>query len=410
MFKNSITEKLWTLSPWNFSILMVFSCVLTMPARAADPSWARARQHMVEISSGPVPYQHIREALSVIQNSSDPAEVRKAYEYLPRVPVQNHDDLMALYAAAKKAEEQVPTIADVKTIDRSGHAAGELAGRLRNCTDPGLKHDIASLLAGEYISVDRESLLPIPKVTPGATMRAQLRTLRVRALMEAAGGGKNADARETLWRFIEHDKDAYFGQLAASALGKIGDPADLDRLIAMLKENPRLRLSITDFGSIVVPRVMKEVDAPGISPEAKAHLLMQLRESGSHENISSYVPLLKHADPSVAQTASEAIDRNLQSSDADMITKKFHSPSDYDRIGVIIAVGEHAWDEKYVPLLTNALLHDPNPDSREMAAQYLGLHKVKSAVPDLQLAAQNDPIARVRLSASGALERIGEAK
>jgi HEAT repeat protein len=317
---------------------------------------------------------------------------------------------MALYEEAKKEEKDAPSLPALKAANKYAAASGAIVARLRGCTAQNLQDGIALLLEKEHQSLKIASHLPIPKPTPGLTMTALIRTERVKALMDAAGNGKNLKARSPLWEIIETDKDDYYGQLAAVALGKIGDPADLDRLLAMIKDNPRLRLPITGFPNILAPRIIKEMTAPGISPEVKGHLSLVLRESSTHENIGSYLPLLKSTDTTLAQTASEAIDRSVQSSDEEMIENKFKSRSAYDRIGVIIAVGEHAWSDKYVPLLVNALLQDPDQDARKLAAQYLGLHKVKSALPALQEATTKDKAYSVRLAASVAGGRIIEAK
>lgn len=353
-------------------------------------------------------FKNIREALSAYRTAKTSGEVSLSLEAILRIPLQGHDDLMALYDEAKRSEENIPDTADKITVINAQRLSMAITSRIRECTAPSRQDDIATLLSREYSSLEHQNHRA--PTTSIEVVRAELQHQRMKALMDAVAASKNAKARDDLWKVIQLEQDANSGQLAALTLGKIGNSEDLARLLGMIKGNPNLRLSLSGFGAMVAPRLVKEITAAGTAPAIKARLSMELREASTHENLSTYLPLLKDKDLSVAQAASEAIDKSLNETDGDIIAAKFNSQSAYDRAGVIIAVGNHAWNERYIPLLVNVLQHDANADNRELAAKYLGLRKARSAVPALQDASTKDKAARVRLAASVAIERIGKAQ
>jgi len=126
------------------------------------------RRHRENVS-GPVPYKNMRQAMDVLKKSKDPIEIEKVRDNLRRIPVQSHDDLMALYDAAQKAEESVPVLAKRETIAAFGDTNDPLAFRLKDCTDPAFHDDIAALLEKEYKTAQHEAGLHLPR--PALTTR-----------------------------------------------------------------------------------------------------------------------------------------------------------------------------------------------------------------------------------------------
>ena len=349
--------------------------------------------------------------MDILKTSKDPVKIQKVYDYLPRIPIQNHDDLMALYEAAKRAEDDVPLVAKKETYEAFGNANETLASRLKDCTDPIFQDDIVVLLQKEYDNFQHETGLhsSMPVLTTHRYLKVSLREHRVTSLIKAAGDGKNEKARAILWKIVETDKDGTYGQKAIQALGKIGKPEDLDRVIVMLEKNPRLRIHLGDFGSMVIPRVMREINDPNVPKDSIPILSSGLVQASSHEDIAALVPLLEHTNNAVRKAATDAIGRSLRSDDDELIKKMFSSSSDDVRSEVAVTVGEQAWNEKYVPLFINMLKNDPNYSNRGSAAYALGKHKVRSAVPALQQALR-DPVPAVVEDASSALGKISGEK
>jgi len=312
---------------------------------------------------------------------------------------------MALYDAAKADEEKAPLVGTVQTLAEYANSVKPLQGRFKTCTDPKFQDDIASILEKEYEPLEQDSRLAVPIVITHSTMMRAAREERVKALIAAAGDGQNEKARPTLWKIIDKTQGNYLGRAAAEALGKIKKPEDLDRLIGMIEKNPRLGLSLSGFGDqMVVARISQELANPAITPDMKGRLSLELKGVSSHDNISLYLPLLESKDEKIAQKASYAINQNLKSGDDDVINQEFNSPYESVRRGTLVAVGTHAWDDKYVPLLINKLEHDGD-DIRALAATFLGRHRVQSATPALQKAL-SDPNPRVREAAATALDRL----
>jgi HEAT repeat protein len=354
-------------------------------------------------------FQNMRAALNALKAAKSPDEIRRIQEILPQVPVDGHDDVMALYAEAAGREDRTPSLADNKTYDEYTDKSGAIAARLRGCTAPMLQDDIAILIDKEATAW-HASAIPFLQHTPQEAVKSGLRLARVEALLDAAGKGKNEKARPALWKMIDKVQDDYFGQIAVRALGQIGNPEDLDRLIGMRKGNPKLKLSLGSFGTMMIPRVMREMDDPSVSDNVKAGLSLDLVAAASHDNLSAYVPLLQHSNSHVVEAASKAIMDHAQNSDDALIQNMFTSKSMVVRGRAALTVSDKVWDTKYASSLMNMLKNDPATHLRGLAANILGRHKVQAAVPALQ-AALKDSAGYVRQNAEWALKHIsGEVK
>lgn len=366
------------------------------------------RSRLKANASESLPYENAREALAIIKTSTDSTAVEITYRHFSQAPVLDRDDLMSLYNEAKNREENLPLFGKDADYENFGRIAQISSIRLSSCTEVQFQDDIATLLGKE---ADTRYTAPNGKHTPvtqRGAVKATIRLQRIKALIDAAGNGKNEKARASLWKIVDSSQDSYLGQLAVGALGKIGEPEDLDRLVGMLKKNPNLRISLGNFGTMVVPRLMREIDDPAIPETVKASLTVGLVQASSHDNLSLYIPLLKHPSRFVVSAALDAIGKNIHSDDEGLIRDMFASPARFTRVEAILSVGERAWNEKYIPLLLNALKTDPVPSNRALAAHYLGLRRVQGAVPALTAALKDSP---VHGDAETALKRIsGELK
>ncbi|MDE2291926.1 MAG: hypothetical protein KGL53_07575, partial [Elusimicrobia bacterium] len=224
---------------------------------------AQRRMHQQEVMHGPVPYANMRAALTVIRRSSEPAAVQRVYDYLPRIPVTGHADLMALYDEAVKGEKTVPFLSSGLGYDRQLRKFEPLERRLRGCTATPLQHDIALLLEKEIARFNHEGRVSKIPRTRRNFVRVALRQERVNSLIDAAGDGKNDEARHVLWEIVRGDEDGTYGQHAMEALGHIGNPQDLSQAIELMKKQPQLRLNLGYFGPMAIGPIVEAMKETG---------------------------------------------------------------------------------------------------------------------------------------------------
>lgn len=383
-------------------LFCISSMLASLPTLAESPRQAQL-ERLRAIANEPVPYKNVREALAAIKTSTDPVAIQIAYRHFSTIPVLDHADLMALYDEAKDRENNLPVFAKDSDYENFGRVAQISSIRLSKCIEPQFQGDIAKLLEEEATAHDEAASPKSAPVTERGAVKATIRLQRIKALIDASGGGKNEKARPALWKIIESSQDGYFGQLAVQALGEIGNPADLDRLMQMLKKNPNLRFSLASFGALAIPRLLQEMNDPSLSESAKAGLSLSLVGASSHDDLPLLVSLLKHPEGVVVTAAQRAIEKNLRSDDDSLIRDLLKSPDRFTRASAIIAIGQQAWSEKYAPLLIGIVKTDPIPSNRSLAAYYLGLHKERSAIPALTEALK-DP--HIHADASFALKQI----
>ena len=212
---------------------------------------------------------------------------------------------------------------------------------------------------------------------------------RIRALITAAGDGKNEGAVETL-RSIQKGPSMY-SEEAVSALGHIGHPEDLDRFIEILKKDPRARIRIAEFGAPAIDRVIKEVDNPNVPDNEKNALIGAIGYSGGHESFPAYVRLLNHPNKFVQRMAAQGIARVAEKSDVDFIRDTMlHSPQEETRSNAIGALkSEKVWSPDLSPLLIDALRNDQSWLVKSSAASALAERKVCAGLPALQEASKS---------------------
>lgn len=356
-------------------------------------------------SSPPLPYKSVREALRAIKASKDENQQRRIYQSFHQIPIADSDDLLSLHAEARDRENNIPLLAANDTLMKYGGDAELITRHIADANAPQFEEAVARLLQDELDSAMKVGRPARSVPTTRGAIKIALREIRIKSLMNDAGEGKYTKARDVLWRYIELERDGGFGQEAVATLGRIGNMADFERLLAMVEKNPSLRFPLGEFGSAALPRLIQEIGREDVGRDVKGNLAGALSRAATHEAIPSLMPLRQSKDPFVSETALRTIAKILSREDVPLATQLLDSPSSTERAIVLTAVGEHAWNEKYIPALIMTLKKDADYSNRGLAAFYLGQHKVKEALPDLKVAL-NDPVPNVRQNVEAAIGRI----
>lgn len=350
-------------------------------------------------------FRSIQEALDALHASKDVAEQRRIYRSFSRVPIQTDDDLSSLHSEARSRESNVPIAASSKALLQYGGNAELITRHIADAHAPQLEDKVVRLLEQELTDAKLAGRpAPSPPTTRGF-IKAELRELRIKSLMIAAGKGHFTKSRSVLWEYVNVDADGSFGQEAVSALAQIGNPDDFERLLAMVEKTPSLHLPVGEFGSSSLPRLIEEIARTDLSRETKGSLSSAIMRATTHSDIPTLTPLLKNTDPLVVETAMRAITKNIDGRDIALATQLLKSPQADSRGMVLVAIGEHGWDAAYVPLLIKMLTQDAYYPNRALAAFYLGQHRVKSALPELNRALR-DPVPNVQQNAQSAISEI----
>jgi HEAT repeat protein len=304
------------------------------------------------------------------------------YASLPNYPMRCSDAQVALEWSGK-----------VK-FDPASDMQMQVSSRRAEYVSKALAHSTTADCQ-EFISknLKKETRFLMPVVAQMAMMRmnsreklfeAGLNAGRIRALIAAAGDGKNVGAVETL-RSIQTGSSMY-SEEAVYALGHIGQAEDLDRFIEILKKNPRARIRIAEFGAPAIDRVMKEVNDPNVPENEKNSLIGAIAHSGGHESFPAYVRLLNHPNQFVARMAAEGIARVAEKSDVDFIRDTMlHSAQEETRSNAIQALkSEKVWSPELAQVIIDALSNDPSWLVKSTAATALAERKVCAGIPALQ--------------------------
>jgi len=381
----------------------------TLIALTVTGLFARSSTAQQAPASSSTTYHSIREALNVLHTTKDDTEKARIYRNFQKIPVTDHDDLMALYNEARSRQDSAPFITSEKNFNDYVSQGQTIAARLRDVTDPAFHEDIATLISKEADDLPSGASIPMIPVGAGiaigAGAKSAVRLARIHALIDAAAAGKNEKARDALWKMIGTAQDGYFGQLAIRAIGNIGDPADISRFFGMLESNPNLRLSFDGFPPGTVQRIVEEVRKPGISKEARTSIADGVSEAATHEDLPLLVTLLHDSNRVLSTSALVAISNHISYADIEFIRKLLRDPSTEVQMRIMHAIIGHAWDERFVPLLIDALKNGPVPN---VAARGLGQHHVKAAIPALEEAVAKDPSPITRGEAKQALWEINQ--
>jgi HEAT repeat protein len=219
-----------------------------------------------------------------------------------------------------------------------------------------------------------------------------------------------------------NDKDDGVKQGAADALGKIGDPRAVDKLLAVLR-NPQTsadvhRVVIGAIALIAAPsgeQVLTDaLNNPDDDSEARAQAAAGLGRIGTPSAITSLIKALSDDDLNLRAAASAALARagkpsGSNASNANVQTQlilALSAPRQETRLGAAQAL-----QAIQTPNANNALLTaltDPanQPDVRSAAAAALGYQGNQAAVAPL-IQALSDRSGAVQVAAQNALAAIG---
>lgn len=329
-------------------------------------------------------FSDVHQALSAARGSTAP-EAESICQDLPSLPILSESDVRALYAELKK-----PKIC--KDPDPVSQALGQ-------CGDAKYHPSIAAWLAKE------KTFFP-DRGTHGAYNARSARKLALRekrffALLAAAGKGKNRRALPILRKMLK--KGGVYSREIAVAIGRIGDPADLEGFIKTNKRDSRQKVDLSGFGVMAIDRIMKDVDDPSIPSQDNEAIIGYLGSALGHETLSRYQTLLRHKNGFVSKTAAEAIARLAEPGDEPLIMGMLKDEDPVLRREAISAM-EKIWDDKYAPVVIAALL-DPDDSVGARAAECLGTRRVCAADAALR-SAMKDGSSRVRDAARSNLETL----
>ncbi len=251
---------------------------------------------------------------------------------------------------------------------------------------------------------------------------------RLRALLELPDG---PGFRESLLRALD-DRSLEIVRVALGRLARVGGELErrelerrmLDSDVALVKDYARAILALG--GGAAAELAVRELAAAGNSRRLAAALALEVlatdgdapalrgalhdRTAGvraaalrtlsgltrSQTNLAACAQLLRDADPSVRAEAVEAVARSGRSARALLEPVAFDQDA-----GVRRAVARHT--SRLAPLDAAALLRDPDPHVRELAAETAGA----GAIGLLGELLRSEPLPRVRLAAVKHLGDLG---
>ena len=321
-------------------------------------------------------FNDVHQALSAARGSTA-LEAQSICLDLPSLPIVSESDLRALYDELKN-----PKICG--DLDPVSQALGQ-------CGDAKYHRLVAAWLA-------KEKTWFRDRGTHGAYNSRSARKLAIRekrllALLAAAGKGKNSQALPILRAML--GKGGVYSQDIAVAIGRIGDPADLERFMEMNRYDSRQKIDLSGFGVMAIDRIMKDIDDPAIPSQDNESIIGYLGSALGHETISRYQSLLHHKNSFVSKTAAEAIARVAEPSDEPLILRMLADESPVIRREAVFAL-RNIWDEKYMPVVISALKLDPDDIVRARAAECLGTRRVCAADSALRSAMKQDGSSYVR--------------
>ena len=330
-------------------------------------------------------FNDVHQALSAASGSAA-LEAQSICQDLPSLPVSSENDVRALYAELKD-----PKICE--DLEPVSQALGQ-------CGDAKYHALIAAWLAKE------KTFFP-DKGTQGAYNARSARKLAVRekrlfALLAAAGNGQNTQALPVLRAMLK--KGGVYSDQIAVAVGRIGDPADLERFVKINKHDRRGKIDLSGFGVMAIDRVMKDVDDPSVPSQDKDSIIGYLAGALGHKTLSRYRLLIHHKNDFVSRTAAEAIARIAEPEDEPLILLMLKDENPVLRREAISSLRK-IWDDKYAPVVVAALKLDPDETVRSRSADCLGARRVCAADSALRAALQ-DGSSRVRDAARTNLDAL----
>lgn len=339
----------------------------------------------------------IKEILHTAKAAKNEDERTQILSQLRSQPIKVSEDVDAIYSELKSLE------VTYRTDGFNAKNSRQLNKALAKSTDKAIHQKITDLLEAENQELPNEYFGPIEAMSPTERDRASLRLMRLGALLDAAGSGKNELALPVLRKIS--DKGGIAAESAVLAIGKIGKSEDLDRLIDKIKSDPKARIDLTPFGGKIISRIMKEIDDPKLDDQQRNSLISRLGQARSSENIEKYRALLHHKNPRVVKVAAQAVSESA-GRDSGALAIQMISDSDRQiRLNGLLALKQVDWSPSYTQVVLDVLAKDKDEGVREIAAHILGVKKAQGSEVGLR-AALNDNSKRVRESAQSALDDI----
>lgn len=356
---------------------------------------------LVSAASAAVPNGTIRDTIRAADQSSDEGQRAKLLAGISERAPKDPDDVRALHEAMKALQKRYRGTGDGATVLKT--EAEAIQSALSRSTDKALHAEVARILDEEERALSPNYFGEIAKLAPEGRNKEGLRIAGVLALIEAAGLGKDEDALPALRKFAE--KEGITSQVAIRSLGMIGKQADLDRMIEKIKQDPSSRIDISPFGRVVIGRVMKEIDAGGLSERQANALIARLDPGSAPVDVQDFMPLLHHKNPRVSKTAARVIARGGVKVEPSVIAKMLGDSDRQIRFSALASLERQQWAANLTPIVSDLLLHDKDEGVREQAAYLLGVKQVREA-EDVLKTAIADPSRRVSGAAQAALDRI----
>ncbi|MDD5304529.1 MAG: HEAT repeat domain-containing protein [Elusimicrobia bacterium] len=263
--------------------------------------------------------------------------------------------------------------------------AQNVAKSLSHATSPDCQEFIAKTLRKESHWILPRDMAEYAQVAKSRKQlfASMIRSERIRAVIAAAGDGKNEKAVKTLQSI--QGRGGLFAEAAVAAIGHIGHSEDLDKYIAELKKNPRARLRIAEFGTPAIDRIMREVNDPNVPENQKRALIGAITNSGGHESIPTWTKLLDHSNEFVVRMAAEGIARQAKPTDMDLLKTMLNSPNYHTRGSAVTGLtSPQVWTPELAPLIIDTLRKDPSWYVKSTAATALSDRKVCEALPALE--------------------------
>ena len=346
----------------------------------------------------PSKYKTMSEALVALSQASDESSKQKVYFEMSLLPLETPDQLVALHKEIMKLEKG--TLAP--KMDQSVMETRVLSRVFLTAQDPKFAPALSATLDEEYKSIPGYFVGLFKSKEEIDSAGFEMREARLEALTQIIGETKNRGSLPTLRKMVDLKGPARI--YAIRAIGRIGDPADLEDFVRRIKQDPKTPFDLSSFGPMAVGRVVIEIDDPTMPDAAKGSIIGSLRYMGTRENISTFRQLLHHKYGNVQEMAAEAICSAAGKDDGDVLIEVIKSKWGTSRILAARAMGKQ-WDGRFIPVLRNILLHDSSPIVRAVTSQVLADHNVKEAVGDFKKNL-NDRNGEVRRAAEKALNQL----
>lgn len=347
----------------------------------------------------PEPHSTMRAAIAALKSAKNENEKSTILAEIGHLHLESPDQLVELYDEVAGLERKVT---DVDPANQRKYVENTriLSRVLGTAESVQFSDALATVLEKEYRSMPTDFVGAQGAGPKRDLVRNQMRQLRLQALVDIAGKTRNRKALSTLRKML--DRRGVPRQLAVGAIGQIGDPSDIEDFIRRIKRDPKSHITLNSFGPAAVDPIIREVEDPSVSEQAKYTMAVSLEYMATHENLDKYRHLLKHKDQVIREMTAKAVCRIAQSGDGDALIEIAEDSTNMYQLQAVDTM-RRVWNPKFSPILRKLLNSDPDQIVRAHSARILGIHNVRDARSDLEKA-QNDRQGEVRRAASAALK------